>query len=175
MLLHFHTKKHCDIKTDNCILTESGALKVIDFGRAQNLKALTYTFQGSSVGTDRSMMSKNKRQDKPWGVDQDFYGLFVTIFFLIYKAHPKESNTGTDKKTGKMSFSPNVEHFSIPRSQKDMWKMFFNLLLNFDPSEYNKTVRSARALLSSYMEEEKNKKKIKEELENLLSRLSNLN
>jgi len=149
-------------------------LKVIDFGRAQNLPSLTYTFQGSSVGTDRSMMSKNKRQDKPWGVDQDFYGLFVTIFFLIYKAHPKESNTGTDKNTGKMSFSPNVAHFSIPRSQRGMWTKFFDLLLNINPSEYTKTVSSARALLSSYMEEVKNKKKIKEELENLLSRLSNL-
>ena len=173
MLLHFHTKKHCDIKTDNCILTESGALKVIDFGRAQNLPSLTYTFQGSSVGTDRSMMSKNKRQDKPWGVDQDFYGLCVTIFFLIYKDHPTEGNTRTDKY-GKMSFSPKVAHFSIPRSQRGMWTKFFDLLLNINPSEYTKTVSSARALLSSYMEEVKNKKKIKEELENLLSRLSNL-
>ena len=120
-------------------------------------------------------MSKNKRQNKPWGVDQDLYGLWVTIFFLIYKEHPKESNTCTDKKTGEMSFRPNVKHFSIPRSQRGMWTKFFDLLLNINPSEYTKTVSSARALLRSYMEEEENKKKIEEELENLLSRLSSLN
>ena len=149
-------------------------MKVIDFGRAQNLPSLTYTFQGSSVGIDISMMSKIKRQNKPWGVDQDLYGLCVTIFFLIYKDHPTESNTRTDK-SGKMSFSPKVAHFSIPRSQRSMWTKFFDLLLNIDPGEYTKTVRSARALLRSYMEEEENKKKIEEELENLLSRLSSLN
>jgi len=165
--------KHCDSKSDNWVLKalRNGqySLKLIDFGRSKDLPSLTEHFSGSAVDNDEDMMCKAMRQGKDWGVEQDFYGVCGVVFVLIFKRYHMEKKY-TPIKDGKMEmyFPPST---FLKRGVKSMWQDFFELLLNFDSSDYINTVCKAREVLKPYLDE--NKEEIDKDFEDLCQRVSN--
>lgn len=144
------------------------SLILIDFGRSKDLPSLTEHFRGSAVGDDEDMMCKAMRQGKDWGVEQDFYGVCGVVFLLIIKTSHMEKKH-TPIKDGKMKmYFPNSTF--LKRDVRSMWKDFFELLLNFDSSDYAKTVCKAREVLKPYLDE--NKEAIDNDFEDLCRRVS---
>lgn len=144
------------------------SLKLIDFGRYQELQYLTKSFCGSAVNNDEDMMCKAMRQGKDWGVEQDFYGVCGVVFVLIIKiSHMEKKHTPI--KDGKMEvYFPNSKF--LKRDVRSMWKDFFELLLNFDSNDYTNIVCKAREVLKPYLDE--NKEEIDRDFEDLCRRVS---
>ena len=75
------------------------SVKLIDFGRAVKLPTLTEKFKGGVVAySERSMMCKNMRLSKSFGVEQDYYGVALTAFMLLFMRHMKEKDTSIDEE-----------------------------------------------------------------------------
>ena len=130
---------------------------------------MTKLFCGSAVDNDEDMMCKAMRQGEDWGVEQDFHGLCEVVFVLIFKHyHMEKKYTPIKDGTMKMYFPPST---FLKRDVKSMWKDFFELLLNFDSSDYTNTVRKAREVLKPYLDE--NKVEINNDFEDLCQRVSN--
>ena len=138
-------------------------IKLIDFGRAKSLTQLTSPLTGVAVVED--MMCKNMRLGKPWGVDQDFYGMATCLSILLLKKGMTQNNTPIRKEDDGTSTMELQVNPSFPRSTRNMWKKIFNKLLNFDARKYDETVKEVREELKAYITEyEKNVKAKLEEL-----------
>jgi len=89
-LEHLHSKGwlHCDVKPDNYLVDEQGAVKLIDFSIARALKkkpgALGRLFhrKGTVQGT-RSYMAPEQIRGKPLGTAADVYGFGCVVHELI--------------------------------------------------------------------------------------------
>lgn len=100
---------------------------LFDFGLAVEFDQLDNAqFTGTPVDDD-NMKCLAMRQGRRWGPDFDFYGLCASAFNLLHKAH---MNPNWNSK-GKLSLN-NIQ--SHPRFSKELWKNFFETLLNFDPA-----------------------------------------
>ena len=53
---------------------------IIDFGRAKALPSLKTQFDGL---TSREMMCRRMKEHGTWGVEQDWYGFYRTIYLLL--------------------------------------------------------------------------------------------
>jgi serine/threonine protein kinase len=84
-----HTNKilHRDIKPDNVLVTDSGLLKVVDFGLARDLEATALTRDNQLLGT-AAYMSPEQAQGKPASVHTDVWALGVVLFELLTREHP---------------------------------------------------------------------------------------
>jgi len=134
-------------------------VSIIDFGRAKKLTNLNTMYQGDAVGGDPSMMCSAMRRNKKWGVDQDMYGIAGVMHLLLFGAngnkngHMKVEDTPIDEKTGRLSLT-SQEYLDLSRNkrrQPDLWKIFFDELLNFDVMKYHETVQRIRKPLKDYM------------------------
>jgi len=84
--LHSEGVVHRDIKPDNVMLTEEGELKIIDFGLARSLQALSDE-STEARGTPAFMAPEQIRNDER-SEKIDLYQLGITLFKLVTGEHP---------------------------------------------------------------------------------------
>lgn len=112
-LLHLHTHGiiHRDIKPENILITESGKIKVIDFGIARlpfSAKSREIKTHGQMIGTPSYMSPEQKRDPQQVTFNTDIFSLGVVAYELL---------------TGKLSLG-NIQLSLIPKHlQKIIGKM----------------------------------------------------
>jgi eukaryotic-like serine/threonine-protein kinase len=87
-LLHLHTHGviHRDLKPENILITESGSVKVIDFGIAQLHTELSKTVNnkaGKVIGTPIYMSPEQKKNPDTVSFVSDIYSLGIIIYELV--------------------------------------------------------------------------------------------
>ncbi|NJD05055.1 MAG: hypothetical protein FIA97_00975 [Methylococcaceae bacterium] len=93
-LEHAHILKviHRDIKPSNLILTQTGIVKLMDFGVARILETSGMTQSGNVVGTLR-YMSPEQIQGKPIDIRTDIYGMGMVLYEMLTAHAPFNKTT----------------------------------------------------------------------------------
>lgn len=83
---------HRDIKPQNILITESGNLKVTDFGIARAASSSTMTRTGSILGTAQ-YISPEQAMGEPVGPESDQYSLGIVLYEMLTGRVPYEAET----------------------------------------------------------------------------------
>src|SRR5918997_5389161 len=83
---------HRDIKPHNILITESGDVKVTDFGIARAASSSTMTRTGSILGTAH-YISPEQAMGEPVGPQSDLYSLGVVLYEMLTGALPYDAET----------------------------------------------------------------------------------
>lgn len=78
---HSHGVIHRDLKLENIFLTETGTIKLVDFGLARSSQIPHITQEGAIVGTF-AYLAPELIQGQPASVQSDLYALGVTLYQL---------------------------------------------------------------------------------------------
>lgn len=133
--LHAHGVIHRDLKPENIIVSDGGAVKVIDFGIAQILsekKETEQEFQQRTIGTPIYMSPEQKENPEGVSYPTDIYSLGIIAYELIL---------------GKLSHG----HIHISLMPKGLQKIF-NKMLQTKPEERYHDVVDLISDLSAYVD-----------------------
>src|SRR5919199_1840027 len=83
---------HRDIKPHNILITESGDVKVTDFGIARAASSSTMTRTGSILGTAH-YISPEQAMGEPVGAQSDLYSLGVLLYEMLTGTLPYDAET----------------------------------------------------------------------------------
>jgi beta-lactam-binding protein with PASTA domain len=83
---------HRDIKPHNILITESGDVKVTDFGIARAASSSTMTRTGSILGTAH-YISPEQAMGEPVGLASDLYSLGVVLYEMLTGELPYDADT----------------------------------------------------------------------------------
>lgn len=83
---------HRDIKPHNILITESGDLKVTDFGIARAASSSTMTKTGSILGTAH-YISPEQAMGEPVGPASDLYSLGIVLYEMLTGELPYDADT----------------------------------------------------------------------------------
>jgi beta-lactam-binding protein with PASTA domain/tRNA A-37 threonylcarbamoyl transferase component Bud32 len=83
---------HRDIKPHNILITDSGDLKVTDFGIARAASSSTMTKTGSILGTAH-YISPEQAMGEPVGPQSDLYSLGVVLYEMLTGELPYDADT----------------------------------------------------------------------------------
>ncbi|MBP1765481.1 MAG: prkC [Firmicutes bacterium] len=97
---HSNNIVHCDIKPHNILLTQSGRVKVTDFGIARAVTSATITQTGLIVGSVH-YFSPEQAKGSVIGAKSDIYSLGIVLYEML---------TGTVPFTGETSISIAIKH-----------------------------------------------------------------
>lgn len=89
--IHARQVIHRDIKPSNIFLTDTGIIKLLDFGIAKVKGATTITRTGSRMGTLMYMSPEQVKDSKHLDYRSDLYSLAVTFCHLITGQAPYDS------------------------------------------------------------------------------------
>lgn len=83
--LHSHGVIHRDLKPENILITESGNIKVIDFGIARLKKDITFSFSKNTkiIGTPVYMSPEQKKNPENVSFHTDIFSLGIITYELI--------------------------------------------------------------------------------------------
>ena len=98
-LAHIHERNlvHLDIKPQNIMITDTGEIKIIDFGLAQPPGANTEMGGGMAFGTVAYLAPEQARGDAV-GEETDVYSLGCVVYELLTGEPPFEAPEGPDQK-----------------------------------------------------------------------------
>ena len=171
------------MKPDNWVLTSSpkdknnsdanavgGAdLMLVDFGRAVDLEKvsdqsnyLNTLFKGAVAAED--MECGTMRRGLPWGVELDLFGLCASSFILLFGSHMEVVQ---DKNNGRWRLQKSFRRYW----EKDLWQLFFDTLLNFDPHSKEKSLNNIRISFDEYISGKERKREIASHLVQLYTHL----
>jgi Tol biopolymer transport system component len=88
---------HCDIKPENLMVREDGFVKILDFGLARDLGAITST-SVVPAGTLRYMSPEQSRGESPTPAS-DVFSLGLVLYELAAGTHPFDSGSIFDSLT----------------------------------------------------------------------------
>jgi len=168
-LLHWHGKMlHCDVKPDNWVITASSTacgnsdmfvegsdLMLVDFGRAIDLTAtnssdpLKALFTGNIAADGTPSIAM--KEDRPWGIDIDTYGLCASTHVLLFGVHME-----TEKRGSRWGLRKPLRRYW----DKELWNTFFDTLLNstIDGAEdivsgsHPNSLRSIRKMFEAHLD-----------------------
>lgn len=123
---------------------DDGSVQVyfIDFGRALSLTSLGDQF--SEKASVKEMQCRKMKKEKPWGVEQDWFGLCKTIYLLLVgqemeKEHFREPEKGAkyerDCLPSLRSASNRTRQATTYKKKDTLWIPLFLTLLNYDSRE----------------------------------------
>jgi serine/threonine protein kinase len=107
ILSRVHSKGifHRDIKPSNIIIKEDGAVKLIDFGLAQNLGLENITLSGEVIGTP-AYMSPEQISGKAIDFRSDIFSLGVVAYELLNGENPFVADSLTGVLNKVLNFKP---------------------------------------------------------------------
>ena len=98
-ILHYTHQQgviHRDIKPSNIFITDTGELRLLDFGIAKIKSSITLTQTGNRMGTLMYMSPEQVRDSKNLDYRSDTYSLAVTFYHLISEKAPYDSQTDSE-------------------------------------------------------------------------------
>ncbi|MBZ5605768.1 MAG: protein kinase, partial [Acidobacteriia bacterium] len=110
---HRHGIVHRDVKPANILLTESGMVKIADFGLAQSRSNESLTLAGAVVGTP-AFMAPEQWLGEPVDARTDIWGLGVVLYMMLAGRAPFQ--TEGDRSIGNAILSTNPAPVSAFRS-----------------------------------------------------------
>lgn len=87
---------HRDIKPSNIFITDTGELRLLDFGIAKIKSSITLTQTGNRMGTLMYMSPEQVRDSKNLDYRSDIYSLAVTFYHLVSGKAPYDSQTDSE-------------------------------------------------------------------------------
>jgi hypothetical protein len=109
--LHGHGKLHCDVKPSNVLVTETGHVKVVDFGLAVDLSA-TWTDAPQEVRGTPAYVAPEQLAGAAPSAASDWYGVGVMLFEAITGSRPFEG-TVTEVLSAKQRQRPPHAHAAV--------------------------------------------------------------
>ena len=178
---------HCDVKPDNWVVCpgyatanhddtgvfiEGADLKLIDFGRAVDIEGkISVKLTGNAAGED--MQSAAMRDDRPWSIDVDTFGISASSHALLFGTHLEISQD----VSGRWRTMKSIRRYW----QGELWQRFFDTLLNSGGSNGTgcavgssaEDLRGLRSAFEAYLHQEAKQKEIKALLKFQASMMSN--
>lgn len=143
---------HNDVKADNWVITSSAGkfdLMLVDFGRSVDLERTGGTsdpirsqFKGNVAAEDTECVAM--RESRPWGIDQDLFGLCSSAHLLLFGSHIEVTE---EKSTGKWRLRKAFRRYH----QQDLWSCFFETLVNYDSSTDEYCIPGVRVQFEEYV------------------------
>src|SRR3712207_3169656 len=136
---------HRDIKPRNILVTDSGHVKVADFGIARAAEATTTSHLGDILGTAK-YMSPEQAMGEPVGPASDLYSLGVVLYEMLTGRVPFEVETPADLPLKHAEEPPPRPREVNPEVPESMDALVMRLLAKDPDNRYGSTAEVIEAL-----------------------------
>jgi serine/threonine-protein kinase len=155
-LIHAHERKiiHRDLKLANIMISNEGAVKIMDFGIARVLGSSRMTSEGRVIGT-LEYMSPEQIKGEEGDERSDIYALGTVLYEMITGRVPFKSSSDYDLMTTKLSQKPPSIRTFDETNSKHLEKILFHALKR-DPQLRYQTARKFQEALVKYLATMKN-------------------
>jgi serine/threonine protein kinase len=134
-LHHVHSSGfvHRDIKPSNFMITQNGMIKILDFGIAKTINAISHeitrTGTGSQIGTPIYMSPEQIKSSKDVDFRSDIYSLGIVLFELATGKKPFEGNN-----LSLFELQTKIVNEAIPKTESS-WDVFIQKATAKEPDD----------------------------------------
>lgn len=144
---------HRDLKPENLMLSQSGYLKITDFG-ISHLKDHTMTHTGMVVGTPQFMSPEQVKGLKPITAQSDLFSLGAVFYYLLSGRVPFRSDNPQDLYRKIVSVPHEPLSSLCPELDKALLRVV-DMLLDKNPAKRGKGPRELQWQLKRYLVQRK--------------------